>query len=76
MPQSLLSKEELLSRDETFRRLHEEHQREERRLAAMQEHSQLSEQDAVEMKRIKVHKLYLKDQMEAIRRDWGQRATA
>lgn len=74
--QTLPSKEELLTSNLTFRRLYEEHQSEERRLAVIQGKIPLSEQDELEMKRIKVHKLHLKDQMEAIRRDWGHRKTA
>jgi uncharacterized protein YdcH (DUF465 family) len=61
-------KEELLQTDSDFRRLHEEHQDYERRLHDLQAKSLLSEDDEAEEKRIKLHKLVLKDQMEAILR--------
>lgn len=61
-------KEELIQTDSDFRRLHEEHQEYERRLHDLQGKSLLSEEDEAEEKRIKLHKLALKDQMEAILR--------
>jgi uncharacterized protein YdcH (DUF465 family) len=61
-------KEELLQTDSDFRRLHDEHQDYERRLHDLQAKSLLSEDDEAEEKRIKLHKLALKDQMEAILR--------
>jgi len=61
-------KEELIATDDDFRRLHEEHQACERRLAEINQKSLLSQDDEIEEKRIKLHKLNLKDHMEAILR--------
>ena len=58
-------KEELAEKDEAFRRLYEEHQEFEGKLEAIQSKALLSEEDEHEIKRIKLHKLSLKDQMEA-----------
>jgi uncharacterized protein YdcH (DUF465 family) len=59
-------KQELIATDEEFRRLHEEHQRSERRLEEIQQKSLLSQDDEIEEKKIKLHKLVLKDRMEEI----------
>lgn len=61
-------KKELMSTDEEFRRLCEEHQRSERRLEEIQQKSLLSQDDEIEEKKIKLHKLMLKDRMEEILR--------
>lgn len=61
-------KEELLQTDDEFRRLHEEHQASERRLEQIKQKSLLSQDDEGEEKRIKLHKLVLKDRMEEILR--------
>lgn len=61
-------KAELIQTDNDFRRLYEEHQEYERRLEALNHKSLLSQEDEVEEKRIKLHKLALKDQMEQILR--------
>jgi hypothetical protein len=61
-------KEELIQTDSDFRRLYDEHQEYERRLHDLQHKSLLSQDDEAEEKRIKLHKLVLKDQMEAILR--------
>jgi len=61
-------KQELIATDEEFRRLHEEHQRSERRLEEIQQKSLLSQDDEIEEKKIKLHKLVLKDRMEEILR--------
>lgn len=61
-------REELLQTDQEFRRLHEEHQEYERRLAELYHKSMLSQDDEIEEKRIKLHKLALKDRMESILR--------
>ena len=61
-------KEELLESDEEYRRLWEEHQAFERRLEHLYQQSMLSPADEMEQKRIKLHKLSLKDQMEQILR--------
>lgn len=72
---------ELLSNDPAFRQLHQEHQECERRLEELQHRSLLSQEDEVEEKKIKVHKLALKDRMEFYLRQYaeeheGVRATA
>jgi uncharacterized protein YdcH (DUF465 family) len=61
-------KEELLETDEEFRHLVNEHQESEARLEKLQQRSMLSPEDEVEEKQLKLHKLYLKDQMEQILR--------
>ncbi len=69
MTQVYPAKEELIETDDTFRELYEEHQECERRLETIHQNSLLSEEDEIESKRLKVHKLQLKDRMEAIRRE-------
>ena len=64
MPNRETLKEELLRSDEHFRHLHEEHQRLERQLEALNQKTLHSEDDELEMKRIKREKLRLKDEME------------
>ncbi len=59
-------KEELLEEDEEFRRLYDEHQNYERRLEELSHKSLLSQEDEVEERQIKLHKLRLKDRMQAI----------
>lgn len=61
-------KQELLRTDDEFRRLHEEHQEYERRLSDLNHKAMFSEEDEAEEKRIKLHKLVLKDRMEALLR--------
>jgi uncharacterized protein YdcH (DUF465 family) len=61
-------KEELLRTDDQFRRLHDEHQEYERRLQELNHKSMFSQEDEVEEKKIKLHKLALKGQMEDILR--------
>jgi uncharacterized protein len=56
-------KEELILTNEAFRSLHEQHQELERRLEALYQKTLLSEEDEVEVKRIKREKLRLKDRM-------------
>jgi hypothetical protein len=63
-----LLKEELIRTDDEFRRLYEEHQEYERRLQELSHKSLLSQDDEVEEKKIKLHKLVLKDHMEEILR--------
>jgi uncharacterized protein YdcH (DUF465 family) len=68
---------ELLETDDDFRRLHQEHQECERRLEELSNKSLLSEEDEIEEKKTKVHKLALKDRMEQIVRSQDEaRATA
>lgn len=62
-------KEELIANDAEFRRLFEEHQDCERELDALHRKSLLSEEDEFAEKRLKRHKLTLKDQMFAMMRE-------
>ncbi|MCH9647929.1 MAG: DUF465 domain-containing protein [Deltaproteobacteria bacterium] len=66
MPDFSVLKEELIESDPNFRRLHDDHQGCEKRLAELIGKSLRSPEDEVEEKRIKLHKLRLKDEMEAI----------
>jgi uncharacterized protein YdcH (DUF465 family) len=61
-------KAELIQTDEQFRRLYEEHREYERRLAEINLKTLLSQDDEAEEKKIKLHKLALKDHMEEILR--------
>jgi uncharacterized protein YdcH (DUF465 family) len=61
-------KEELIRTDDEFRRLYEEHQACELRLEAIDNRA-LSPETEIEVKRIKLHKLALKDRMYAILRE-------
>jgi hypothetical protein len=62
-------KQELLANHEEFRRLHQEHRQCEEKLEALREKTALSESDEGEEKRLKVHKLALKDRMERLIRE-------
>jgi uncharacterized protein YdcH (DUF465 family) len=61
-------KAELIATDDEFRRLHEEHQQYDHRLQELNQKSLLSQEDEAEEKKIKLHKLTLKDHMEQILR--------
>ena len=61
-------RQELLATDDEFRRLYEEHQNYKRRLETLRQKSFFSQDDELEEKRIKLHKLRLKDRMEVILR--------
>jgi len=61
-------KSELLKTDDEYRRLYEEHQEYEKRLDEINQKTLLSQEDEVEEKKIKLHKLVLKDHMEQILR--------
>jgi len=61
-------KAELLKTDDEFRRLYEEHQEYDKRLQEINQKSLLSQEDEAEEKKIKLHKLTLKDHMEQILR--------
>ena len=61
-------KAELIQTDDDFRRLYEEHQEFERRLQELNHKTLLSQDDEVEEKKIKLHKLMLKDRMEQMLR--------
>ncbi|HLE83572.1 MAG TPA: hypothetical protein VJG13_04455 [Thermoanaerobaculia bacterium] len=68
---------ELLETDPDFRRLHDEHRQCEHRLEELRYKSLLSQEDEIEEKKLKVHKLALKDRMEyMVREHEGMRATA
>jgi uncharacterized protein YdcH (DUF465 family) len=64
MPNRQALREELLRSDDHFRHLHEEHQQLERQLEVLNQKSLHSEDDELEVKRIKREKLRLKDEME------------
>lgn len=57
-------KHELIEENEQFRQLYEEHREYEGKLDQFNERDLLSPEDESEVKRIKLHKLALKDQME------------
>jgi uncharacterized protein YdcH (DUF465 family) len=61
-------KAELIETNPEFRRLFEEHREYEHRLEALKQKTLLSQEDEVEEKKIKLHKLMLKDHMEQILR--------
>lgn len=61
-------KEELIRTDDEFRRLYDEHQACEQRLESLDGRS-LSPETELEVKRIKLHKLALKDRMYAMLRE-------
>ena len=67
MTQVYPAKEALIKTDKAFRQLHEQHQQCERRLDDIYHLPLLSEEDEIEIKRLKIHKLHLKDRMEIIR---------
>jgi len=69
-------KEELLASNAEFRRLYEEHRDYDSRLNNLQSKAALSAEDELEAKRIKVHKLQLKDRMEIMIRDHERAVTA
>lgn len=61
-------KAELIESDPEFRQLHEEHQEYDRRLLVLTQKTLPSQEDEAEEKKIKLHKLMLKDHMEEILR--------
>ena len=68
MPNRDALREELLRTDSHFAELHAEHQQLERLLEALNTKSLHSQDDEIEIKRIKREKLRLKDEMEQILR--------
>ncbi len=58
------AKKELIQTDDAFRKLYEEHQEYKQRLVSIRTKSLPSQEDEIEIKRIKIHKLSLKDRME------------
>jgi uncharacterized protein YdcH (DUF465 family) len=69
MPNLDAVRQELLRTNDDFRRLHEEHQECEERLRQLVHKSLPSQEDEAEEKRLKIHKLALKDRMEALVRE-------
>ena len=61
-------REELLERDQEYRQLYEEHHDSEQRLESLNQKDSMSEEDELEAKSIKRHKLFLKDRMQEILR--------
>jgi uncharacterized protein YdcH (DUF465 family) len=72
MPNQDDLKAELIQTDDQFRRLHEEHCEYERRLGELNQKSLLSQDDEIEEKKIKLHKLALKDRMEEMLRSYRE----
>ncbi len=68
--------EELIRTDDAFRSLYEEHQEYKQRLAAIRMKSLPSQEDEIELKRIKIHKLSLKDRMEYMLREHSRAPAA
>lgn len=66
MPRLSPVQEELFESDANFRNLYEEHLEYKEMLDTIRSKSLPSEEDEIEMKRIKLHKLTLKDKMEAL----------
>ncbi|MDP2915371.1 MAG: DUF465 domain-containing protein [Candidatus Aminicenantes bacterium] len=69
MDENLL-KELLLKENAEFRRLHQEHQRHEVRLAVLKDKPFLSDEERLEEKELKKKKLALKDMMYGIMKDF------
>ena len=61
-------RQELLETDEEFRQLYQEHQGSENRLQQINHKTLLSQEDELEAKALKRHKLFLKDRMAVILR--------
>jgi uncharacterized protein YdcH (DUF465 family) len=76
MPQTDALREELLRTDDEFRRLHDEHQAAEKRLEDLYHLSLPSQDDEIEEKKIKLHKLALKDRMEQVVREHRENLVA
>jgi uncharacterized protein YdcH (DUF465 family) len=68
MPEMESLKQELAQNDDNFRQLMEEHREFEQRLEVLSQKSLPSPEDEMEEKRIKIHKLHLKDRMESMLR--------
>jgi len=61
-------KKELLDTDSEYLALHKEHEESEERLLELSQKSLPSEEDELEEKRLKLHKLFLKDRMAVLLR--------
>ncbi|MCL4837218.1 MAG: DUF465 domain-containing protein [Thermoanaerobaculia bacterium] len=69
MPNLEALRNELMAQSEEFRGLVEEHRRCEAQLQELHAKSLLSQEDEIQEKQIKVHKLALKDRMELLLRE-------
>ncbi len=76
MQQTDSLKEELLETDENFRLLYETHKAHKRQLNQIRLKTLTSQEEEIEIKRIKVEKLRLKDQMALIIQAHQQAAAA
>ncbi len=72
MLQTEALKDELIASDDAFRRLYQQHQNYKRQLESIRLRSLPSQDDEVEIKRIKIEKLRLKDRMELMLRSHVQ----
>lgn len=70
----LISKDQLVTTDDEFRKLAEEHTQYEQRLDSLTHKRYLTDDEKLEEVRLKKLKLRLKDQMEGIARHYGQQA--
>jgi uncharacterized protein YdcH (DUF465 family) len=69
MPNADALRQEFLRTSEAFRLLHAEHHECEERLVQIAQRTLPSQEDEAEEKRLKIHKLALKDRMEAMLRE-------
>ena len=69
MPNLDALRQELIASNEEFRQLVAEHQQCEAQLTALHQKTLLSQEDEIQEKQIKVHKLALKDRMEQLLRE-------
>ena len=69
MPNLDALRQEFLRTSEAYRLLHQEHQECEERLTQIAQRTLPSQEDEAEEKRLKIHKLALKDRMEAMIRE-------
>ena len=69
MPNLDALRQEFLRTSEAFRLLHQEHHECEGRLSQIAQRTLPSQEDEAEEKRLKIHKLALKDRMEAMMRE-------
>ena len=69
MPNLEALRHELLASNEEFQQLTAEHQRCEQQLTALHQKTLLSQEDEIQEKQIKIHKLALKDRMEQMLRE-------
>ena len=69
MPNTDALRQEFLRTSEAYRLLHDEHHECEERLVLIAQRTLPSQEDEAEEKRLKIHKLALKDRMEAMIRE-------